>query len=85
MTSGKQLLKDNRETMGRQIILGDKWELRKAWPAIGNNFSDHIWETSGKQLDNKWRNLGNDRGTTPGKPHLGDNWETTSRKEAEDN
>ena len=41
---------------------------------------DHIWEASGRQLDNAdkpWRHLGDNIWETAFGRHLGDNWETS--------
>ena len=80
------------ETTSGKPHLGDKWETTSGQEMEDNckttGLGDNIWETSsarqlGDHIWERWKipTQQADCETTPGKPHLGDNWETTSGRQ----
>ena len=85
--SGRHL-GDKRETTSTH--LGNIWETLvkplgdDSETTSGRELGHHILETSGRQVDNTWRNLGGNWERTSGEPHLGDNWDPTGQRQVEE-
>ena len=77
------------ETTSRKLAISWRQLAEQIWEASGRQLSNNRSGTFGKphllRDGRKTTEQQPDREPTPGKPHLGDNWETACGREVEDN
>ena len=88
-TKSRRQLRDHMWEMGQRQLNNNRTGKQHLGTTSGRQLGDHIWERGGRQQgDHICKRPGNnskppDCETTSRKPHLGDNWETTSGRQVE--